>query len=189
MAIDQGVSIGCPDINRKGGLRYVALISWSALTGNTFVFSNTDHSCSSIGASETLFLYEFKDETAKFDVSATRENGQTIFECKIDMYFPSWQGTTFQELEQAKDECLVAIVEDTNGRNWILGVSEAFENEDVNYRNQTFGTLSAFEGSTGAAYTEENGISATFYCRQYELPREYSGTYTVDSSALTVAVT
>ncbi len=188
MAIDTGVAIGCTDINRKGGLRYVALLSWSDLSGNTFTFSNTDHSCSSIGGAETGYLYEFKDETAKFDVSGTKENGQTTYECKVEMYFPKWQGTTFQELMQAQDECLIAVVQDTNGKSWILGISEAYENEDVNYRNQTFGTLSGLEGSTGAAYTEENGISVTFMARQYELPREYSGTFTVDSAALTVTL-
>ena len=188
MAIDQGVAIGCTDINRKGGLRYVALLSWSALSGNTFVFSNTDHTCSSVGASETAFLYEFKDETAKFDCSGTKENGQTTYECKVEMYFPRWQGSTFQELMQAQDECLIAVVQDTNGTNWILGISEAFENVGVNYRNQTFGTLSGMEGSTGGAYTEENGITVTFMARQYELPREYTGTYTVDTSALTVTL-
>ena len=188
MAIDTGVAIGCTDINRKGGLRYVALLSWSALTGNSFVFSNTDHSCSSVGAAETAFLYEFKDETASMAVSASRENGQTAYECTVEMYFPSWQGTTFQELEQAKDQCLIAVVQDTNGRNWILGISEAFENEDVNYRNQTFGALSGLDGTTGAAYTEENGITATFTARQFELPRQYTGAYTVDSAALTVTL-
>ena len=188
MAIDTGVAIGCTQLNRKGGLRHVALLSWSALSGNTFAFSNTDHSCSSIGASETAFLYEFKDETAKFDVSGSKENGQTTYECKIEMYFPMWDGVVFQELMQAQDECLIAVVEDTNGQNWILGVSEMYENADVNFRNQTYGTLSGLEGSTGAAYTEENGMTVTFTARQYELPREYTGTYTVNSTALTVTI-
>jgi len=186
MAIDTGVAIGCTDINRKGGLRYVALLSWGALTGNTFAFSNTDHTCSSVGAAETAFLYEFKDETATMNVSGTKENGQTTYECSVEMYFPRWQGTTFQELMQAQDECLIAVVQDTNGHNWILGISELYENEDVNYRNQTFGILSGLDGSTGAAYTDENGITATFSCKQYELPREYTGAYTVDTAALTV---
>jgi len=89
---------------------------------------------------------------------------------------------------QAQDECLIAVCQDTNGTNWILGISEAFENVDVNYRNQTFGTLSALEGSTGAAFTEENGITVTFMARQFELPREYTGSFTVDTAALTVTL-
>jgi hypothetical protein len=187
--IDSGVSISCTDIQRKGGLRYVALLSWSELSGNSFTFSSTDHSCSSVGAAETAYLYEFKDETAKFDVTATKENGQTSYDCSIEMYFPRWTGTTFQELMNATDECLIAVAQDTNGKNWILGVSEAFENVDENDKNQTFGILSGMEGSTGAAYTEESGITVTFSCRQWELPREYTGTYNVNSAAATLTVT
>jgi len=45
--------------------------------------------------------------------------------------------------------------------------------------------LTGFEGGTGAAYADENGITVNLMARQFELPREYAGTVTVDTSALT----
>ena len=39
------------------------------------------------------------------------------------------------------------------------------------------------EGSTGAAYSEENGITVVLTARQFELPRLYTGTLTVDLDA------
>ena len=66
---------------------------------------------------------------------------------------------------------------DTNGKWWVLGVSEKYANEDVASRSQTFLNLSGFEGGTGAAYSDESGITVTLMARQFELPREYAGSY------------
>ena len=41
------------------------------------------------------------------------------------------------------------------------------------------------EGGTGAAYSDESGMTITLTARQFELPRKYIGTVTVDTSALT----
>ena len=41
------------------------------------------------------------------------------------------------------------------------------------------------EGGTGAAYADESGITVSLMARQFELPRKYIGTITVDTSALT----
>ena len=41
------------------------------------------------------------------------------------------------------------------------------------------------EGGTGAAYSDENGMTVSLMARQFELPRLYSGTLTVSTSALT----
>ena len=141
MAIDEAIAVGCPDLQRKGGLRYVGLFDWTDLNGQQITYSGAQHSITGLGASETGVLFEFKDETATLN---------------------------------------------TNGIDWILGISEDFENVDVNYRNQTFGKLNALEGTTSSAYTEENGITLTFYCRQFCLPYTYTGTNTIDTSAGTM---
>ena len=84
----------------------------------------------------------------------------------------------------------MGIVVDTNGNKYVLGISEKYQNEDVNpFRNQTYLNLSGMEGSTGAAYSEENGITVTLMARQFELPRLYTGTLTVDTAALTATTT
>ena len=41
------------------------------------------------------------------------------------------------------------------------------------------------EGGTGAAYSDESGITVSLMARQFELPRKYIGAITVDTAALT----
>lgn len=188
MAIDEAIAVGCTDLQRKGGLRYVGLFDWADLSGQQIVYSGAQHSITSLGASETGVLFEFKDETATLNISASKENGQTAFEISVEMYIPLMDATKFNAIDKAQDVCLFACVQDTNGIDWILGISEDFENVDVNYRNQTFGKLNALEGSTSSAYTEENGITLTFYCRQFELPYTYTGTNTISTSAGTMVL-
>ena len=47
------------------------------------------------------------------------------------------------------------------------------------------------EGATGAAYSEENGITVTLMSRQFELPRTYNapGALDINTSALTATTT
>ena len=67
----------------------------------------------------------------------------------------------------------------------ILGVSEKYSNEDVAAKSQTYLNFTSAEGGTGAAYSDESGVTVSLMARQFELPREYVGTVTVDTSALT----
>ena len=98
---------------------------------------------------------------------------------------PKIELAKFSELQGMLNECMMGIAKDTNGKYFVLGVSEKYANEDVASRSQTFLNLSGFEGGTGAAYSDENGITVSLMARQFELPREYAGTVTVDTSALT----
>ena len=193
MAIDTGITVGCGDIQRKGGLRYVGLFDWSDLSTTTGInYSSTTHAITDLNTtagSQSGVLFEFKDETATLNIAGTKENGQTTFEVTVEMYIPRCDADKFFAINKAQDQCLFACVQDTNGRNWILGISEAYENVNVNYRNQTFGKLTGLDGTTGSAYTEENGITLTFMCRQYELPYEWQGTFAVNTSAGTMTLT
>lgn len=82
----------------------------------------------------------------------------------------------------------MGIVTDTNGNNYVLGISQKYNaNEDAPFRNQTFLNLSGMEGSTGAAFSEENGITCSLMSRQFELPRLYTGTLTISGLTATTA--
>ena len=78
---------------------------------------------------------------------------------------------------------------DTNGTELVVGLSEKYENEDVTTKNQTYLNLVSMEGGTGAAYSDENSLTINLMAKQYELPRVYSGTLTVDTSGLTATTT
>ena len=95
----------------------------------------------------------------------------------------------FKALQGMLDQCMMAIVVDTAGNKFVVGLSEKYRNEDVIEKNQTFLNLSGMEGGTGAAFSDENAITVNLMARQFELPRVYSGTLTVNTSNLTAITT
>jgi hypothetical protein len=187
MAIDTGLAIGCTDLQATGGITQILLRDWAA--GDAVAYGATgQHTILSIletAADANWFVYEFKNETPALTIAATKENGSTAFECGLSFFLPKTDLTKFNALQGMLNSCMMGIAIDTNGNKWVLGVSEKYANEDVASRNQTFLNLSGFEGGTGAAYSDENGITVTLMARQFELPREYVGTVDVNTIALT----
>ena len=187
MAIDTGLAIGCTDLQATGGITQILLRDWAA--GDVVAYGATGvHTIVSIletAADANWFVYEFKNETPALTIAATKENGSTAFECGLSFFLPKTDLAKFNALQGMLNSCMMGIAIDTNGNQWVLGVSEKYANEDVASRSQTYLNLSGFEGGTGAAYSDENGITVTLMARQFELPREYAGTITVDTAALT----
>ena len=188
MAIDTGLAIDCTDLQATGGIKQILLRSWAA--GDTIGYGGTGvHTITSIkdtgGTDADWGVYEFKNETPALTINATKENGSTAFECGLTFMLPKIELAKFSELQGMLNECMMGIANDTNGKYFVLGVSEKYANEDVASRSQTFLNLSGFEGGTGAAYSDESGLTVTLMARQFELPREYAGTVTVDTALLT----
>ena len=50
------------------------------------------------------------------------------------------------------------------------------KNESVASRSQTFLNVASMEGGSGSAFTDDNAITVNLMAKQYELPREYTGT-------------
>jgi hypothetical protein len=189
MAIDTGLAVTCADLQATGGIKQILLRSWVAGDIITYDNSATKHGISGIQkagpANADWYVYEFKNETPALTINATKENGSTAFECGLSFMIPNNNEAKFSELQNLLNTCMMAIVIDTNDVKTVLGVSEKYENEDVDSRNQTFLNLASMEGGTGAAYSDENGITVSLMSRQFELPRMYTGTCTVDTQALT----
>jgi hypothetical protein len=188
MAIDTGLGVTCADLQATGGIKQILLRSWA--TTDAVVFGNGagEHDIDSIltgGSPAGWFVFEFKNETPAMTINATKENGSTAFECGLSFMLPKIDNTKFAELQELLDTCMMGIAIDTNDNAMVLGVSEKYANEDVPSKNQTFLNLASMEGGTGAAYADENGITVSLMARQFELPRKYIGTITVDTSALT----
>ena len=73
---------------------------------------------------------------------------------------------------------------------FVLGVSEKYENQSNPSRNQTYAQLGGVEGGTGAAYSDESGITVSLTARQFEMPRQYvTGTIAVAAGGLTATTT
>ncbi|MHC4711274.1 MAG: hypothetical protein ACYTA3_12885 [Planctomycetota bacterium] len=187
MAIDTGLAIACADLQATGGITQILLRSWGATDAVTYGATGT-HSIASIlevAADANWFVYEFKNETPALTISATKENGSTAFECGLSFMLPRLELTKNNALQSMLNECMMGMALDTNGQWWVLGVSEKYANEDVASRSQTFLNMATIEGGTGAAYSDESGVTVSLMARQFELPREYVGTVAVDTAALT----
>ena len=186
MAIDTGLGVVCADLQATGGVSQIILRSW--LLADVVTYGSTGvHTITNIqsGGDAAWFVYEFKNETPALAVNATKENGSTAFECGLSFNVPRMNLAKFDEFQTLLDTCMMGMVQDTNSNWWVLGASEKYANEDVAAKSQTFLNLASMEGGTGAAYSDENGMTASLMARQFELPRLYVGTVTVDTSALT----
>ena len=179
MAIDNGIAIGCADLQASGGVRQILLRSWTSTDIITYGNGAGAHIISSLtsggGSTATWYNYEFKNETPSLTVNATKENGSTSFECGVSFTLPKMDSSKFHELQNLLTECIMVIAIDTSGVPFVIGVSEKYENESVNSRSQTFANLTSMEGGTGAAYNDDNGMTVTLMAKQYELPRIYTG--------------
>lgn len=188
MAIDKGIGVECSNLQSTGGITQILLRSWN--TNDAVVYGNDagEHDIDSILTSSSAaawFVFENKNETGALTVNGTKENGSTAFECTLSFMIPQINNDRFAEFQAMLDTCMMGAVKDTNGSWWIVGASEKYANEDVQAKNQTFLNLASMEGGTGAAYSDESGMTITLTARQFELPRKYIGTVTVDTSALT----
>ena len=186
MAIDTGLGVECSDLQATGGIKQILLRSWADADVITYG-TGTAHTITNIqsGGDANWFVYEFKNENPSLTIAATKENGSTAFECSLSFMIPNIAATRFEELKNLESTCMMGLVLDTNDKWWAVGVSSKYANEDVAAKSQTFLNLVGFEGGTGAAYSDENGITVNLMARQFELPREYAGTVSVDTSALT----
>jgi hypothetical protein len=199
MALTRGLPIQCSDLQRTGGISRIFLRNWEAGDEATFVnTAGTAHAISSItdsgAASADWFMFEFKDEVPTLNVTATKENGSTSFECVLSFYLPLMDNVKSAVLQQfiASDQCMMGIVVDTNDNKYVIGVSEKYAvgptTGSIN-RSQTYLQVTSMEGQTGAAYSEENGITVVMTARQFELPRLYTGTLAVMLSGPTATTT
>ena len=86
-------------------------------------------------------------------------------------------------LQGLMDTCMMVIAVGNNGKNYVLGVSQKYSNEKSAIRSQTYSSMTGAEGTSGAAYNDDNGWTVTMGCKQWESPRLYTGTLTLYSSS------
>ena len=188
MAIDTGLGVTCADLQATGGIKQILLRSWTSNDAVEYGVAGSHDITSIVDVSTTTatwYVYEFKNEMPSLTINATKENGSTAFECALSLMIPKMNKARFDELQNLLSTCMMGIIVDTNDEKFVIGASEKYANEDVAAKSQTFLNLVSMEGGTGAAYSDENGLTINLTARQFELPRLYTGTLNVDTSALT----
>ena len=119
-------------------------------------------------STKTFKKYEFARRTGSLSSNwqVNAENGTKFVQTDLLLVFNRMETTKRVEIVALAQADLYAIVEDNNGKFWLLGYDEPL-------------VISAGDGLTGTARTDRNGYSVTLQDNSKELPFE------VDASVIT----
>ncbi len=207
MAIADGMAINCSDLQAVGGTRFIAVRVQNST--QEVVFDDSLHTITQIdqstGVGATWGIFESRIESSSLTVSGTNEGKEfTTYECTLSWFIPGFTTTQFNELYRFDGDCLMAMVIDNNdntsgttepssnqAHNKVIGLSNTLPNQDTHAseRTQQYCRLQSVEGGTGAAFSDEIGVTVTLVATQYEIPRAYSGVITIDADGLGLATT
>ena len=203
MAIADGMAINCSDLQSVGGTRLIALRGYTDT--QEVVFNDTLHTITEIdqssGVGANWGVFESRIESSSLTVSGTNEGKEfSIYECTVSWFIPGFTAAQFKDLHSFEGgDCLMVMVIDNNDNtsgttnpsaafasNKVIGVSNTLENQDTNAteRSQQQCRLQSVEGGTGAAFSDEIGVTVTLVARQFEIPRAYTGAITIDADGL-----
>lgn len=206
MAIADGMAINCSDLQAVGGTRLIAIRQWGA--SDVVTFNDTDHTitvidkAANVGA--TWGVFESRIESSSLTVSGTNEGKEfSTYECTLSWFIPGLTTAQFNQLYKFDGDCLMALVIDNNDttsgttapssdqlHNKVIGVSNTLASQDASAgaftaeRTQQWCRLQSVEGGTGAAFSDEIGVTVTLVAKQYEIPRAYVGVITIDADGL-----
>ena len=205
MGVADGMAINCSDLQAVGGTRLIAIRKW--LATDVVVFDDANHDITSIlevAAPAEWGVYESRIESSSLTVSATNEGKFfTTYDCTVSWFIPGFTAAQFKDLHSFEGgDCLMVMVIDNNDNtsgtttptanqasNKVIGVSNTLENQDSAVRTQQYCTLRSIEGGTGAAFSDEIGVTVTVGCMMYETPRNYAGAITLGATGLTLETT
>lgn len=182
MAIESGLAVGCADVQATGGTRHILIREWA--TGDTIgIDSSAGQLITKVkdtgGSTATWGVYESKIESSSLTITGGNEGNDTnTYECVLSFYLPRLSVDKMVRLEEFYGACLMCIIVDSDSDadylvNQVIGISDKYRNQENYLKNQTYARLSSVEGGTGGAFSDDNGVTVTITCTQYELPRTY----------------
>ena len=187
MAIASGLTTTCANLQSSGGIKTVFIREWNstgtpdqiATLGTGTITSIAD----SGGSTSTWGVYETKLETPALSITGASVGNANTYECNLTFNLPQLDLARRNSITDMQGKCLQVMMLDTNGTYFVIGISGTLTGGDggldlaaashIGTRPQTFARLSAVEGGTGAAFSDETGLTVTLTCTQYELPRTY----------------
>ena len=204
MAIADGMSISCSDLQAVGGTRLIAIREVSA--NDTVTFDNSTHGINLIKNSAGIAteadwgVYESRIESSSLTVTGSNDGKDTTtYECNVSWFIPGMTASQFLRLHEFEGNCLMVMVIDNNdatsgttaasatfASNKVIGTSERFNDLDSQDRSQTYARVISVEGGTGAAFSDEIGVTVTIGCTQYEIPRKYEGAIALGATGKTL---
>ena len=209
MAIAAGMAINCADLQAVGGTRFIAIRNFEST--DEVEFNNTDHTITRIdqpdGTDAVWGVFESRIESSSLTITGTNEGKKiTTYESTLSWFIPGLTTAQFNQIYKFDGDCLMAMVIDNNdntsgttlptaeqAHNKVIGVSGTLSNQDSDKtlpidsnpsRTQQWCRLQSVEGGTGAAFSDEIGVTVTLIAKQYEIPRAYVGVITIDADGL-----
>lgn len=203
MAIASGLTTTCTNLQASGGIQTVFIREWNSTGSPDQIATLGTGTITSIadsgGTNSTWGVFETKLETPVLAISGTSEMNVNTYECSLTFMLPQMDLARRNSITDFQGKCLQVMMLDTNGTYFVMGISGTLTGGDSNLdlaaashigtRPQTFARLASVEGGTGAAFSDENGLTVTLTCTQYELPRTYTGSApTISASGLVATV-
>lgn len=192
MSIESGLAVGCADLQGVGGIKHVLIREWNSPSGIDTVtydhsgnFEITALKNTPSGGSAGVMnwgVYESKIESSSLTITGTNEGKDiTMYECVLSLFLPKITRTKLVRLQEMQGKCLMVLVVGSNNtigvndtdQGLVIGASSKYVNLDDAARSQTWARISSIEGGTGAAFSDEDGVTVNISCMQYELPNPY----------------
>ena len=155
----------------KGGIKTLRLAVPDA---NTSFTDDTDGTASGgVLAGSGIVEIDFEKETAKLTVSASQEKGLALYTVSIEAYIPKCSGAKFKALSNLRGEMMVARCTMWDGIDFMVGydftLGKAFGGTEIT----NFGlVLESIESDSGAALSDQNGVTLKLTSVQGEPPYE-----------------
>lgn len=171
MALSNAITVLNTDHFSRGGIKTLQLAEPDAST--TFTDDSDGTASSGVLAGSGIVEIDFEKETAKLTVSASQEKGLALYTVSIEAYIPKCSGAKFKALSDLRGKMMVARCTMWDGIDFMVGydftLGKAFGGADVT----NFGlVLESIEADSGAALSDQNGVTLKLTSVQGEPPYE-----------------
>lgn len=146
-ALTQGYSLGCRD--SAGGIKSVYFIEFENVSGITESAGTVSAIAKANGG--RFYKYNLQRATGSWEeaYNDSAENGTVFHTQTLTVILNKMQASTSQEIKLLSQNRLLAVVEDRNGKYWLLG--------DENGLQRNGGSA-----TSGTAMGDRNGYTLTF---------------------------
>ena len=170
------ITVSNTDHFAKGGVKTLTLAEYGSTTELAYTASTNSVAATGLvlGAAGDTAIIDFEKETAKLTVSGTQEKGMMLFTVSIEAYIPNIKGASLVSLQQLVGKALIGKADFWSGSTYIVGLDNVF--------GTGFGAagtttdfplfLESIEADSGAALSDQNGVTLKLTAVQGTLPIE-----------------
>lgn len=160
-ALTQGMVLDCKD--SIGGIKAV----WFIAAGDVSAVAEASGVVTAITKASGKVFYKYQlvknSSSLTENVNANVQNGTVFYAQELSIVLNKMQANTRNEILLLAKNNLLAVLEDANGKYWLLGKENGLD-------------LSAGSSATGTAQADRNGYTLTFSGGEKALAPEVTST-------------